>query len=76
MGITSPPVVVTAGADTYRGAGSVAPGTAALADDQLYHWDVGAGIQLGRFFIESKYISINTTGKSSAYVPIIVGLNF
>lgn len=71
-----PPVLVTAGADTYRGAGSVAPGTSALEDDQLYHWDIGGGIQLGRFFIESKYVSINTTGKSSAYVPIIVGLNF
>lgn len=71
-----PPVTVTAGADTYRGAGSVAPGTSALADDQLYHWNVGGGIQLGRFFIESKYVSINTTGKSSAYVPILVGINF
>jgi hypothetical protein len=71
-----PPVLVTAGADTYRGAGSAAPGTAALADDQLYHWDVGAGIQLGRFFLESKYVAINTTGKNSAYVPIIIGLNF
>lgn len=71
-----PSILVTAGADTYRGPGSAAPGTAALADDQLYHWDVGAGIQLGRFFLESKYVAINTTGKTSAYVPIILGINF
>ena len=71
-----PSLVVSAGPDTYRGTGSVLPGTSALADDQLYHWDVGGGIQLGRFFIEAKYISINTTNKNSAYVPILVGINF
>jgi hypothetical protein len=71
-----PPLLVTAGADTYRGAGSVAPGTAALPDDQLWHWNVGGGIQLGRFFIESKYAAINTNNKNSAYVPILVGINF
>lgn len=71
-----PPVLVTAGEDTYTGAGSVAA-PAALEDKSMYyHWNVGGGIQLGRFFIESKYVSINTTGKNSAYVPIIVGLNF
>ena len=71
-----PPLLVSAGDKTYRGAGSVLPGTSALSDDQLWHWDVGAGIQLGRFFIESKYIAINTENKNSAYVPILVGLNF
>jgi hypothetical protein len=71
-----PPLLVTAGADTYRGAGSAAPGTAALEDNQLWHWNVGAGIQLGRFFIESKYVAINTTNKNSAYVPVLIGLNF
>jgi hypothetical protein len=68
--------IVTAGADTYRGTGSLVPGTSTLPDDQLYHWQVGAGIQLGRFFIESKYVAINTEPKASAYVPIIVGINF
>jgi hypothetical protein len=71
-----PSQVVTAGDKTYRGAGSVAPGTSNLGDDQLWHWDVGAGIQLGRFFIESKYVAIDTDAKASAYVPIIIGLNF
>ena len=71
-----PSLLVVAGDKTYRGAGSAAPGTSRLEDKQLYHWDVGAGIQLGRFFIESKYVAINTTNKNSAYVPIIVGLNF
>lgn len=71
-----PVQIVSAGADTYRGAGSVLPGTSALSDDQLWHWNVGGGIQLGRFFIESKYVAINTTNKNSAYVPILVGLNF
>jgi hypothetical protein len=71
-----PSLVVSAGDKTYRGAGSVLPGTSALSSDQLWHWDVGAGVQLGRFFIESKYIAINTTNKNSAYVPVLVGLNF
>jgi hypothetical protein len=77
-----PSQVVTAGADTYRGAGSVAPGTSNLGDDQLWHWNVGGGIQLGRFFIESKYVAISTKAspgndtKASAYVPILVGINF
>lgn len=71
-----PPKLVTAGKDTYTGAGSLA--TAATAGDKssFYHWDVGAGVQLGRLFIESKYVAINTTGKNSAYVPVLIGLNF
>jgi hypothetical protein len=72
-----PPVTVTAGTDTYTGAGSIVTSTTGLEDKSAYyHWDVGGGIQLGKFFIESQYVSINTTGKSSAYVPIRIGLNF
>jgi hypothetical protein len=37
---------------------------------------VGGGIQLGKFFIESKYVAISTTGKNSAYVPVRIGWNF
>jgi hypothetical protein len=71
-----PPVIVTGGKNTYTGAGSVVGSTASIADDQLWHWDVGAGIQLGKFFIESKYVAINTDKKSSAYVPVRIGINF
>jgi len=71
-----PPVIVSAGDNTYRGTGSILPGTSTLSSDQLWHWDVGGGIQLGKFFIESKYVAINTTGKNSAYVPVRIGWNF
>jgi hypothetical protein len=71
-----PPQIVTAGSDTYTGVGSVQRTTTGLSDDQLWHWDVGGGIQLGKFFIESKYVAINTDNKSSAYVPVRIGWNF
>ena len=71
-----PSQLVTGGKNTYTGAGSVVGSTANIADDQLWHWDVGAGIQLGKFFIESKYVAINTDNKSSAYVPVRIGINF
>jgi hypothetical protein len=71
-----PSQLVTAGADTYTGTGSVVRSTTGLSDDQLWHWDVGGGIQLGKFFIESKYVAINTDEKSSAYVPVRIGINF
>jgi len=71
-----PSQVVTGGKNTYTGAGSVVGSTANIADDQLWHWDVGAGFQLGKFFIESKYVAINTDEKSSAYVPVRIGINF
>jgi hypothetical protein len=71
-----PSQIVTAGDNTYTGTGSVVRSTTNLSDDQLWHWDVGAGIQLGKFFIESKYVAINTDNKSSAYVPVRIGINF
>jgi hypothetical protein len=71
-----PSTIVTAGGDTYTGAGSVVRATTGLADDQMWHWDVGGGIQLGKFFIESKYVAINTDNKSSAYIPVRIGYNF
>ena len=71
-----PPTFVTAGSDTYTGTGSVVRSTTGLDDSQLWHWDVGAGVQLGKFFIESKYVAINTDNKSSAYVPVRIGYNF
>jgi hypothetical protein len=71
-----PSKVVTGGSNTYKGAGSVVPSNANISDDQLWHWDVGGGVQLGKFFIESKYVAINTDNKSSAYVPVRIGWNF
>ena len=71
-----PPKIVTGGNNTYKGAGSVVASNANIPDKQLWHWDVGAGIQLGKIFIESKYVAINTENKSSAYVPLRIGLNF
>jgi hypothetical protein len=71
-----PPQTVTGGKNTYTGVGSVVRSTTGIPDDQLWHWDVGAGIQLGKFFIESKYVAINTDQKSSAYVPVRIGINF
>lgn len=69
--------VVTAGKDTYLNYPGL-PLTATQAGDKsmFYHWDFGGGVQLGHFFIESKYTSINTTGDASRHIPIIVGLNF
>jgi hypothetical protein len=71
-----PPQTVTGGKNTYTGTGSVVRSTTGIDDSQLWHWDVGAGIQLGKFFIESKYVAINTDNKSSAYVPVRIGINF
>ena len=79
-----PPTIVTAGDNTFivtqttNVGGAVRVTTAQLSDDssQQWHWDVGAGIQLGKFFIESKYVAVNTENKSSAYVPLRIGYNF
>jgi hypothetical protein len=67
---------VTAGSDTFTGAGSGVAASAVSDKSLFYHWDVGGGITLGRFFIESKYVSINTDGDNTAYVPVTIGLNF
>ncbi|MEO6528909.1 MAG: hypothetical protein ABIP93_19990 [Gemmatimonadaceae bacterium] len=70
------PKVVTAGKDTYTGTGSIVNAAGAGTKSSFYHWDFGGGVQLGKVFLEAKYVSINTTGKNSAYVPILIGLNF
>jgi hypothetical protein len=77
-----PPVVVTAGDNTFLvtgpAGGAVVVRATDLDDDSgsPWHWDVGAGVQLCKFFIESKYVAINTENKSSAYIPIRLGYNF
>ncbi len=40
------------------------------------HWSLGGGVQLGGFFIESQYKSINTDGGNSNHVPVLVGWNW
>jgi hypothetical protein len=40
------------------------------------HWSLGGGVQLGGFFIESQYKSINTDGANSNHVPVLVGWNW
>jgi hypothetical protein len=68
--------LVTAGSKTVTGV----PGFPAVivSDDggTFYHWSVGGGIQLGGFFVESQYKSINTDGASSMHVPILAGWNW
>lgn len=77
-----PPTIVTAGDNTaiLTGAtgGAVIISNTALGDDssQLWHWELGGGIQLSNFFIESKYVSIDTENKASVYLPIRVGYNW
>ncbi|HEV7991996.1 MAG TPA: hypothetical protein VGP25_09240 [Gemmatimonadaceae bacterium] len=70
-------VIVTAGKDTYLNyPGLTLTSTQAGDKSAFYHWDAGGGFSLGRFFMEAKYTSINTTGENSAHIPIIVGLKF
>ena len=96
-------VTVTAGSDTYApftaGPPPGVPGGTAVqittanrgSKSLFYHYDVGAGLELGRgdvrFFIESKYTTINTSSlarnatttsgtHNSHYFPIIAGINF
>jgi len=78
-----PPVIVTAGDNTFIATGTQLGGAVIVTTTQLnddsgspWHWDVGGGVQLGKFFIESKYVAINTENKSSAYIPIRIGYNF
>ena len=74
---TNNQTIVTAGKDTYLSYPGVALTTATAGDESLfYSWNVGGGVRLGRFFIESQYKSINTNGASSNHIPIVVGLNF
>jgi len=40
------------------------------------HWQLGGGVQLGGFFLESMYKSINTDGANSKHVPVLVGWNW
>jgi hypothetical protein len=40
------------------------------------HWSLGGGVQLGGFFIESQYKSVNTDGANSNHVPVLLGWNW
>jgi len=68
--------VTTAGDKTVQGVPGI-PANLAVGDgSSFYHWSFGGGVQLGGFFVESQYKSINTDGKSSAHVPVLVGWNW
>jgi hypothetical protein len=69
--------IVTAGSKTVTGIPGI-PAVVVSTDDggTFYHWSVGGGVQLGGFFLESQYKSINTDGASSAHVPVLVGWNW
>ena len=78
-----PPTIVTAGDNTFIATGTQLGGavivtTTQLNDDSsnIWHWDLGGGIQLSNFFVEAKYVAINTENKSSAYLPIRLGYNW
>lgn len=69
--------IVHAGKDTYLSYPNATLTAQAAGDKSLfYHYNAGGGFQLGRFFMEAKYASINTVNGQSAHVPIVVGLNF
>jgi len=71
--------IVTAGADKTIVGIPGFPSNFVVTDEgssTKYHWQFGGGIQLGGFFVESQYKSINTDGASSAHVPVMVGWNW
>jgi hypothetical protein len=68
--------VVTAGSKTVTTFPAGVPRVVVGDGSTFYHWSVGGGIQLGGFFIESQYKSINTDGASSMHVPVLVGWNW
>jgi len=69
--------IVTAGDKTftaYPGLGVITLSTD--GSSTLWHWDVGGGIALGNFYVESKYVSVQTDGASSNHVPVVFGVRF
>jgi hypothetical protein len=68
--------IVTAGSKTITNFPGI--GAVVSTDDSgtFYHWSVGGGVQLGGFFLESQYKSVNTNGASSMHVPVLVGWNW
>ena len=72
---------VTAGKDTYLAYPGVPVTTASAGDKSLfYHYDAGLGLEFSggpaHLFVESKFVSVNTTGGPSRYFPIIAGFKF
>jgi hypothetical protein len=73
---------VTAGKDTYLAYPGIPLTTATVGDKSLfYHWDAGIGFDLSagpsaHMFVESKFISINTTNGPTRYIPVVAGFKF
>ena len=68
--------IVTAGSKTATGVRGIPTTLAVGTGSTFYHWSFGGGVQLGGFFVESQYKSINTDGANSAHVPVLVGWNW
>jgi hypothetical protein len=73
--------VVVAGDETYKSFPGL-PLTAAQVGTKsiFYHWDAGTGFDFNagpaHMFIETKFVSINTTGGESQFIPTIIGFKF
>jgi len=78
--IQSDGTIVNAGSKTVT-AGTLPSGlpVAVITTDEggtFGHWQLGGGVQLGGFFIESQYKSISTNNGNSNHVPVLVGWNW
>jgi hypothetical protein len=73
--------VVTAGKETYLSYPPI-PLTATQVPDKdwFWHWDAGFGLDFNagpaHMFVESKFLSVNTTGGNSQFIPIVAGFKF
>jgi hypothetical protein len=68
--------IVTAGSKTVTTVPGVPVAVVSDGGSTKGHWSLGGGVQLGGFFIESQYKSINTTNGNSNHVPVLVGWNW
>lgn len=70
---------LTAGLGMYSYSGSGCPGGCA-AGETKFGFNGGGGINLSAggqsLFVEARYVSIQTTGSSTNYIPITVGIRF
>lgn len=41
-----------------------------------FYWNIGAGVQITSFFIQARYVSINTADGATKYIPVTVGFKF
>ncbi len=46
------------------------------ATNTNFYWNVGAGIDIGKLFLQARWVSIQGDGGSTNYIPIALGLKF